>query len=159
MDASPRSFRLPFWVPRSASGKQKTQELSLPASAGTSACAGEIYSPASYPLAIKPLCHWTAERRARVSRCQRFGSLPLVDHAEAVALGIGQDDEVRVRRSLVPRHLGGAQTDEPPDLGGLILGVKVEVNSRRDLNVRGTTVEVEVRSHAVARAQHLGAVV
>ena len=42
--------------------KQKTQELSLPASAGTSACAGEIYSPASYPLAVKPRVeHWCAD--------------------------------------------------------------------------------------------------
>src|SRR5918995_1441593 len=45
--------------------KQKTQELSLPASAGTSACAGEIYSPASYPLAVKPhLGHWCADSTA-----------------------------------------------------------------------------------------------
>ena len=47
--------RLSILTPSLSRGKQKTQELSLPASAGTSACAGEIYSPASYPLAVKPL--------------------------------------------------------------------------------------------------------
>ena len=32
-----------------------------------------------------------------------------VDHAEAVPLGIGEDDVVRVRRSLVPVNLGSTE--------------------------------------------------
>lgn len=44
---------------------------------------------------------------------------------------------------------------EPADLGSLVLGVQVEMDSRRDLSVRATTVKIEVWSHAIARAQHL----
>src|SRR5688500_17320179 len=50
--------------------------------------------------------------RPRRSGARRAG----VDHAEAVALGVGEDDVVRVRRHLVPMNLGRADADEPGDL-------------------------------------------
>ena len=82
-------------VPRPASGKQKTQELALPASAGTSASAGEIYSPASYPLAIKPHCvHWFADCMPRLPACQ-----PVWANGHAVAEICHARGEVRPREA------------------------------------------------------------
>src|SRR3989442_2459153 len=72
-----------------------------------------------------------------------------VDHAEAVALWIREDDVVGVRRSLVPVNLGGAQRDKALDLGGLVLSVQVEMDTRRDPQLRVMHVEREVRADAV----------
>jgi hypothetical protein len=74
-----------------------------------------------------------------------------VDHAEAVAFRISEDDVVRVRRSLVPVDLGRTQREQALDLARLIVRVQVEVDARRDLQRRANLVEGEVRPDAVSR--------
>ena len=76
-----------------------------------------------------------------------------VHHAEAVALGVGEDHVVRVGRPLVPMDLGRPEADQAPHLAGLVLGVQVEVDLRRDLHRRPHPVEGDVRSRAVARLE------
>jgi hypothetical protein len=76
-----------------------------------------------------------------------------IDDAEAVPLGIGEDDVIRVRRSFVPMDFGGAQRDQALDLSRLIIGVEVEVKTRRDLQGRANLVEGEVRPDPVGRAE------
>ncbi len=82
-----------------------------------------------------------------------------VHDAEPIALGIGEDDVVGVGRPLVPVDLGRAQGDEALDLGGLILGVQVEVDPGWLLQGRADPVERDVRSHAIPRAEQDEAVV
>src|SRR5580693_9862467 len=52
----------------------------------------------------------------------RFGA-----DAELVALGIGHDHVVVFRVEVVPDP-PGAEAGQPPDLGGLVVGVEVEVH-------------------------------
>jgi hypothetical protein len=49
-------------------------------------------------------------------------------------------------------HLGGAERDQPRDLGRLVLGVQVEVDARRDLDRRAHPVERHVRPDAIPRS-------
>jgi hypothetical protein len=79
--------------------------------------------------------------------------VPGTDDAEAVPLGIGEDDVVRIRRSLVPVNLGSAQSKQALDLSRLVLGVEGEVEARRDLQARANTVERKMRSDLVGRAE------
>jgi hypothetical protein len=76
-----------------------------------------------------------------------------VDHAEAVALGVGKDHVVGIRRSSVPVDLGRAEVQQPVDLRGLIFGVQVEVEARRDVQRRANLIEREVRARAVGGAE------
>jgi hypothetical protein len=76
-----------------------------------------------------------------------------VDHAEAVALGVGKDHVVGIRRSLVPVDLGRAEGEQPFDLRRLIFGVQVEVKTRRNLQRRANLIEREVRTRTVGRAE------
>ena len=76
-----------------------------------------------------------------------------VDDAEAVALGVLEDDVVRVRRALVPVDFACTELDEPRDFSCLLFGVEVEVDARRDLELRADLVERQVRAVAVPRAQ------
>jgi hypothetical protein len=46
-----------------------------------------------------------------------------LDHAEAVALRVRNDDVVRIGRPLVPVHLGGPKPQQPLHLSGLIVCV------------------------------------
>ena len=50
-------------------------------------------------------------------------------------------------------HLGGAEGEQTANLGGLVLGVEVEMDSRWDLGQRAHPVEGHVRPHAVAWSQ------
>ena len=50
-------------------------------------------------------------------------------------------------------HLGGAQGEQTPNLGRLILGIQVEMDPRWDLDRGAHPVERHVRPHAVARSQ------
>jgi hypothetical protein len=63
-----------------------------------------------------------------------------VDDAEAVPLRVGEDDVVRVGRSLVPMNLGGTEREQPFDLRRLILGVEVEVDARGNLQAGANAV-------------------
>jgi hypothetical protein len=72
-----------------------------------------------------------------------------VDDAEAVALGVGEDDVVGIGRSFVPMNLGRAERQQPLDLRSLIFGVEVEVEAWRDLQSRANLIEREVRTRAV----------
>src|ERR1700737_2437217 len=67
------------------------------------------------------------------------------NHAEAIALRVGEDDIVRVRRSLAPVDFGGTQRFQPLDLASLILGVQVEMDPRRHLHRRVHPVEGQIR--------------
>ena len=76
-----------------------------------------------------------------------------IDDAEAVPLGIGEDDVVRIRRSFVPMDFGRAEGDQARDFSCLIIGVEVEVKTRRDLQGRANLVERQVRPDPVGRAE------
>src|SRR5437773_5628228 len=51
---------------------------------------------------------------------------PLLHHAEEIAVRVGEDDEVFVRLAGAGME-GGAEGEEALDLGGLVVGVEVEV--------------------------------
>ena len=87
------------------------------------------------------------------------GSARDVDHAEAVALGVGEDHVVGVGRLPVPVDLGRPEADEALDLGGLVLGVEVEVDPGRDMDLRADAVERDVGSVAGARPEQREALV
>ena len=55
-----------------------------------------------------------------------------VDDAEPVALGVFEHDPVRVVGVAVPVDLARAEREQPRDLGGLIVGVQVEMHARAD---------------------------
>ena len=62
-----------------------------------------------------------------------------VDHTEAIAVRIGQHDEVRVGRIHVPRHTCGAEADEAIDRGSLLGSIvddEVDVDPRMVLRRR-----------------------
>ena len=87
-------------------------------------------------------------------------SIPIlagVDHIESVALGVGEDDVVRISRSLVPEHLRGSTREQPLDLAGLIVRVEVEVDARgtespRSSERRGRVPSLGRRSTKSSRA-------
>src|SRR5712691_6925410 len=74
-----------------------------------------------------------------------------VHDAEAIALRIGQDDVVRVRRSLVPMDLGGTQRQQALNFSRLILRVQVKVDARGQLDRRANLVEREIWPDTVPR--------
>ena len=76
-----------------------------------------------------------------------------VDHAEAVPLGVGEDHVVGVRRSLVPVDLGRSEREQTLDLLTLVLGVQIEVETRRYLQRRADPVERDIRPHSVRRTE------
>ena len=76
-----------------------------------------------------------------------------VDHAEAVAFGVGKDHVVGIRRSFVPIDRGRAEGQQAVDLRSLIFGVQIEVEARRDLQRRANLIEREVRTRAVGGAE------
>src|ERR1041385_7153018 len=78
----------------------------------------------------------------------------LVDDADAVALGVGEDDVVDVRRRF-PDDPCRAEREEPLDLRSLIFGVQVEVDPRPSLGGRGPHVEVQVGRIAARGNEHL----
>ena len=86
--------------------------------------------------------------RARVERLASD-----IDHAEPVALGVGQDHVVGVGRALVPVHLGRSEADEPSDLARLVIGVEVEVDARRDRQRRANAIQRHVGAVAVSRVE------
>jgi hypothetical protein len=53
---------------------------------------------------------------------------PGVDHAEQVALGVLEDDEVVVRLG-VAGMAGRSDPEQPLDLTGLVVGVEIQVES------------------------------
>jgi hypothetical protein len=69
-----------------------------------------------------------------------------VDHAESVALRVGHDHVVGVGWPLGPVDLGRAQGLQPLHLRGLVVGVQIEMNPRRDLEPRVDSVERDVRA-------------
>lgn len=82
-----------------------------------------------------------------------LGSMSRVDDAEAVALGVGEDNVIGIGRPLRPVHLGRAEGEQPLDLGGLVLGVEVEVDARRVPMAGSVEVEGEARTAAIAWPQ------
>ena len=72
---------------------------------------------------------------------------------ETVAFGVGKDDVIGVRRSLVPVHLSRAQRLQPLHLPGLVLRVQIEVKAWRDLHRRGNLVERQIRPDSVPRSE------
>jgi len=76
-----------------------------------------------------------------------------IDHAEAVAFWISEDDKVRICGPFVPMDLGRAQCDQALDLSSLILRVEIEVKARRDLQRRAHLIEREMRAVPVSRAE------
>ena len=72
-----------------------------------------------------------------------------VDDTEAISLGIGHHDEIRIRRIQVPIDDRCAEGDEALHLRRLILGiarVEVEMHTRMLLRSRSTDVECKVRA-------------
>jgi hypothetical protein len=61
-----------------------------------------------------------------------------IDDAEAVGLGIGENDEVGVVRVRVPVHAVGSESGEPLDLGYLV-GCIAGIEDPRSLRARGPT--------------------
>ncbi len=94
-------------------------------------------------------------RRAQDSRAREEGGELATDvhDAEAVALRVGEDDVVRVRRPFVPVDLGSAQRQQPFDLPRLVFGVQVEVEAWRDLQRGVNAVEGHIGPDSVLRAQ------
>src|SRR5262245_59453633 len=57
-----------------------------------------------------------------------------IHHAETIALRIGEDYVVRLRRSLAPRHFSGAEGEQTLDLAGLVVRVEVQMYAGRHLH-------------------------
>lgn len=76
-----------------------------------------------------------------------------VNDAEPIALRIGQDDVVSVRRAVGLVGPGGAQGKQPLNVAGLVIGVQVEVHPWTVLHLRGLHAQRDVRSLANPWAQ------
>src|SRR5688572_1924243 len=85
-----------------------------------------------------------SRRTSEGRRCGLRRLVAQIDDAEAVALRICEDDEVRVFRVSVPIDTLGAERQEPLDLSGLLHrrgDVQVEVDPRMLLRGRLAPLE------------------
>src|SRR5215831_14012450 len=122
-------------------------------------------APATAPPPPAGAARTTRRSRARTCRSTgagpggRPGSLvPVagVDDAEPVAIGIGQDDEVRILGVEVPVDPLGAQRHKPLDLRGLFRRVgcvEVDMNPRMLLRGRGTELQAQPGTEAAGGGQ------
>ena len=97
--------------------------------------------PTRIGVSSRDLVVWPDRDESSLAVDRSMTPLARVDHAEPVALGIRQDHIVGVRRPFGPVDLGGAQGQQALDLARLVVGVQVEVDSRRHLHGRAYAVQ------------------
>ena len=89
--------------------------------------------PCAHPLIIELLGRLQQDEESVPAR-RHARPLPIhTDNTEAVAFRIGQNNVIRIRWPPAPMDFSCTQSYQPPHFIGLIFGVKIKMNTRRNV--------------------------